>query len=141
MNINNKIKQFFGGNWGHPRPFTKRHTEIPKDFFSDEPVKKTHKKKKKKRVFRWTYESCPFCDASLPRIDKNTDTLRVCWPYKFAEECECGAKKVKPIDEHVDKINACPCCGRDTWFKDDIYKHQDKWSCGFVGERKNDSSM
>lgn len=125
--INNKEKQAAAGNWGHPRKWLKKHTKI-----SDPLIPQRTKGKRKKKIKKiWVWKACPFCGKEIP-IDKNyisTDSLVFFKPR--LKYCECGAK----IDE-------CPCCKKETWLKDDIYKHyKDMFSCGFVGKklrRKNE---
>ena len=122
--INNKEKQYKGGNWGHPRKFTKKNTKI------DDPLipargKRRSKKKREKKV--WTWCACPFCGKEIP-IDENytsTKSLVIFKPRK--KECVCGAK-----------VTECPCCQRETWVKDGIHKHYNNvFNCGFTGKKLN----
>jgi len=119
ININNKIKQFFSGGWGEKLPY-----KIPEDFGNEEPKTISKKKKKKKKPFVWRGDICPFCKEEL-EDDKEKQTTS--WSRLFSPKkdfCKCGAKKV----------DDCPACHRETWFKDSIYKHQ-KYGCGFEGKR------
>ena len=123
--INNGIKKFFGGNWGKPRDFQQRATEIPDDFFDDKEGRWYSKKKKgpKKTIAFWGM--CPFCLGPLEELPEAERTLF----RDYIGECACGAIKVPD----------CPACHRDTWLKDKVYKHQ--WlGCGFEGERRNGPS-
>ena len=134
MNINNKIKQFFGGNWGSDK-WTKRHTEIPKDF-GYEKIRASQKKKKKKEPWMSERDMCPFCKKQLEIDSVATEKRRQDSPWGIGifstvrkTECKCGAMRVED----------CPCCHRKTWYKTGIYKHQ-RWGCGFVGEKIRVSS-
>ena len=119
MNINNKIKQFFGKNWSANK-YIKRHTTIPPNFGYEEP--KAHSKKKKtKTPYRRVDSICPFCDASLSEVNSGR------WRTTYFGVCKCGAL-VAPN---------CPCCKRKTCCKDGVYKHQGFINCGFEGRRRN----
>jgi len=135
MNINNKIKQFFGGNWGKPNKVEQKRS-ISKDFGNEKP--KYKKKKKKKIKKEWIWEACPFCGKEL-RIESESIQDREWVGYKTKDECECGAcKSVKRKDGcGCPLCNGCPCCGRETWYKDEIYKHSGNIHCGFEGKKRN----
>lgn len=130
VNINNKTKQFYGGNWGSNK-FTKKNTNIPKDFAEDSPTKhKSLKRKKKKPKGVPLYYACPFCEKELEedkdeyakqKKEKLYTVLRWCRKPK----CECGAYRVSD----------CPSCHGSTWYKEGVYKHQGL-GCGFEGKRK-----
>lgn len=127
ININNKIKQFFGGNWGSNK-FTKKHTKIPENFGYEEHKHHGKKKKKKNKEFFWCGEQCPFCGDRLAKVDKEQKYF---WRYEFVTECKCGALQVEE----------CPCCKRKTWYNLDtqIYKHGKDWSsCGFEGKKRHE---
>ena len=130
ININNKIKQFFGGNWGTDK-FIKRDTEIDYNVLENEVPKHGKKKKKVKKVWLSNWKSCPFCGEELPIDEKEIERQKQELPgglYSIwtprVKQCKCGAI------EHSD----CPACHRTTWLKDKIYKHQ-RYCCGFEGER------
>jgi len=127
--INNKEKQLRGGNWGHPRPDVKKNTNIKDPLYPEVPTKHRKKKKKSKgkKEFLWGDESCPFCEGRLKVLNK-----KLKWLFgrnEYENECHrCGAKEV----------DDCPCCHRNTWFKDGIFKHNNKFcktGCGFIGKR------
>ncbi len=126
LNINNKIKQFFGGNWGHPGKFIKKETNVPDGFFADKPCTKAKKKKRKKKKYIPPYSVCPFCDEELIRLEVTGKKSWWCI-NNYETICrECGARRV----------NDCPACKNATWFQPEtgIYKHQ--WiGCGFEGKR------
>lgn len=127
--ITNKIKKYFGGNWGHPRRDIKKRTEIPDDFFDDKEPKHHSKKKKAKKPVIFEWKHCPFCHEQLEEIPADPDKEKrdvfvMIGLGKYKQQCKCGAKG----------NFKCPCCKRDTWYKDGIYKHQ--WmGCGFQGEK------
>jgi hypothetical protein len=138
--VNNKEKQAVSSNWGKPKDFEQKNTNIPDPLYPVDRHKGV-KRNRKKRVFRYSDEVCPFCDRDLPRIKLTgeemkqktfyvegisiIDTMR---GYKINDECTCGALRA----------NSCPCCKRKTWFKDGVYKHQPRHflGCGFTGERR-----
>lgn len=121
--ITNKVKKFFGGNWGKPTKFEQKHTEVPEDFFDDKEGKWYTKNKKQKpqtkKVAYW--DECPFCFSKLEQLPDRDGH----WVLRdYLPECACGA--IEAPD--------CPACHRETWMKDGIYKHQ--WlGCGFMGKR------
>ena len=121
--INNKVKQFFSGSgyYGVDK-FTKKRTTIKP--FGKVPLGK--KKKKVKKEFFWIGEQCPFCKGRLEKLEGSKKT-GFFWSIfsSYVKECKCGAKEVED----------CPCCHRETWFKDRIYKHGDGMGCGFTGEK------
>ena len=119
--ITNKIKQFFGGNWGKPNNLEQRRTEVPDDFFDDVAPKWTSRKKKKKKPYIAFWGQCPFCHEKLIEIPpEQGHVLR-----DYLGECQCGAIQVPD----------CPACHCETWMKNKIYKHQ--WlGCGFEGKKK-----
>jgi len=124
ININNKIKQFFGGGWDR-----NEHWKIPNGFFQDDAVHHANKKKKhkKKDHYRYARDCCPFCKTKLAAISEHPLYF---WRTLYVDTCEnCGAFEV----------HDCPCCKQETWYNQNtnIYKHQlDRWGCGFEGERK-----
>lgn len=100
------------------KPKYLQHSEVPKP-------RPSGLKKKPKTEWRWPASICPHCDGTLTEIDP--DTRRYLSEKQFDDKCVCGAK----LEE-----KGCPCCKRNSWVKDGIYKHQ-KWvHCGFTGERK-----
>ena len=104
ININHKIQQFFGGNWGKPNKTEQKNTKISNYFFDDRPVKGKKKRKKKKNT--WIDESsiCPFCKNTLEQIGNEDDIY--CWRVKYSNYCEkCDSY------EHSD----CPSCHCKTW--------------------------
>lgn len=122
--INSKVQQFFGGNWGHPRPYIKKKTEI-KPLRTSAPKRRKKKKVKKS----WFWKACPFCGEEIK--SKPGENKYSIFNKIYDKECGCGAKEVEE----------CPCCHRKTWFKDEIYKHEGYINCGFVGKklrRKNE---
>ena len=138
--INRKDQQSAGGNWGHPRPFTKKHTDIPDR--TDEVGKRRASKKYKEKKVQKPYHVCPFCQVELLEVltSKEADAIFKKGNYVTrwwlsgmrARKCKnCGARNL---------TKACPCCKRDTWFdkKTKFYKHESRsWSwCGFVGAKK-----
>lgn len=127
ININNKEKQFVGGNWGHPRKFIKKHTEIPNPLIPKEPKIFSSRKYKKKHKWIDYYKLCPFCLNELKEIG-TFKKFNLFLSTKYADKCICGAKMIK---------NGCPCCKNDTWLKDEIYKHKklSYLNCGFIGRK------
>lgn len=125
--INRKDQQSAGGNWGHPRPFTKKHTNIP-DRTEEVGKRQADKKYKEKIKVNWLskYYACPFCSVELPVVCQNPHKLR--WPSEIrAKKCRnCGARQRK---------KSCPSCKGDTFYKDEIYMHQ-RHGCGFIGKKK-----
>ena len=129
--ITNKEKQYYGGNWGKPTDHGKVTNKLPDD---ENPRIPNRKKKRTKRIFKWGDEDCPFCGEELPIDEEATKKAEVQKIWIFfrsdkirAKECKCGAKRVED----------CPCCHKDTWFKDKIYKHMKRFMwCTFEGERK-----
>lgn len=120
--INNKIKQYAGGNWSSNQ-FVKKTTRIPEPLFLEIP-KHRSRKKRLKVDFEARYNACPFCGTSLPEEGKRKMFI---WRISYANECsKCGAKN---------KINGCPACKHDSWLKDGIYKHLPFLNCGFVGQK------
>lgn len=132
-NINNKEKQYAGGNWSANKTIKKK-TEINDPLCNEVPKHSPSKKYKKKRQ-RKPFYSCPFCEEDL-------NWKVVLTPVKINNQyfsshntvydttCTiCGAKEVKE----------CPCCKRETFFKNNIYKHiKNRSACSFIGEKKND---
>ena len=127
MRINNKLKQFFAGNWCFDKKKIReqdfKKVEEPKLILKNRQSAKYRVKKEKKE---YVYEGnlCPFCKKELPIVDKN----KAKWWRWFANRqtwCDCGSKKVEE----------CPACKNPTWYKDGIYKHQTH-GCGFVGRKK-----
>ncbi len=127
--INNKEKQAAGGNWGHPRKWTKRHTKLDDPLIPERPRKRQRKNKKRKKLFTWCKDLCPFCGIELPidKTKKEPMNKLLFWRQPRVEVCpNCHAR-------HVDK--SCPCYNGDTWIKEGIYKHNDPWNCGFTGKK------
>ena len=120
-NIGNKLKQAFGGNWGHPRPIIKKSTEIPD--FGEVPKHKSHKKKKK-NPFVLPWSICPHCKSELKKIGERSPIHF--WRDVYANTCDhCGAKK-----------SSCPNCKWDAFeSKDGLVTHQG-FGCGFTGKRR-----
>jgi len=87
------------------------------------------KKKKAKQPFFWRGEQCPFCKGRLKEIPTKGKSFWVFFK-KFKKECACGAKVVED----------CPCCHKETWFKDEVYKHEKShyFNCGFTGKRRGE---
>ncbi len=126
--INNKIKQYAGGNWSSNQ-FVKKTTRIPDSLFLEIP-KYRSRKKRRKVDFEATYNGCPFCGTVLPEEGKQKIFI---WHIIYAQKCPgCRAEN---------KINSCPACKRDSWFKDGIYKHLPFLNCGFVGRKIENQSM
>ena len=121
--INNKIKQFAGGNWGSNK-FVKKNTRILDSFFPEIPRYRSQKKKREANYEAKMY-GCPFCFSILPIVTRKRSLF---WGDERAKTCEnCGA-------ENKDK--SCPACRLDTWFKNGIYKHRPVFlNCGFVGRK------
>jgi len=128
--ITNKIKKIFGGNWGHPRKFVKRHTNIPDPLFPDPegPVKmKSLKRKHKHEPKPYPGHCCPFCGKELPIDETKTQKY-----FFFSERVNtCPVCKAYEVPE-------CPACKRKTWYDPEsrIFKHQGVLGCGFNGLRK-----
>ena len=134
-NINNKDKQGEAGNWGHPRPYVKKHTNV-----SDRPEAGKHRgsakyKKKEKKEYVYEWAMCPFCKSKLTIKEKHElDDIEWRRFHVFSDEYEheckeCGAHV---IDE------PCPACkqDRDMWInKDNVLKHH-MYGCGFEGKKK-----
>lgn len=119
------MKKAAGGNWGHPRKFTKRHTNI--DIPDDDAVPKMLKKKKKKEKKPYKFWTCPFCREEIPERKENNSRAGTCLVrWEREDHCKCGAIEVPH----------CPACFRTTWHKDGVFKHL--WmGCGFEGKKKN----
>ena len=127
FNINNKVKQFFCGNWSSNK-YTKKKTEIPDDF-GYEKVKTPKKKKKSKgsKPYVSPYHTCPFCEREL--ADRGVFGVRFRCLREKKQVCDvCNARRV---DE-------CPACKAKTWMKDGVYKHQ-YHGCGFEGRKRGES--
>ena len=149
--INNKMKKFAGGNWGHPRKDGKKAAnafyrgvpvediaDLAEDIINEEkveaPKKRTPRRKKRnKRPYQSPWEPCPFCGETLPIDQKKLDADKAkgplwLWGHDRVKECpSCGCYQVEE----------CPSCKRKTWYnpKTLIYKHQ--WmGCGFMGQKK-----
>ena len=132
--INNKIKQFIGGNWGKPQGL-EQHIKLKN--FDLEPQhlpnkKKKHNTNKQKYIFEGF--CCPFCHSELP-LDENLIAKKKLEfqgkSYKIWEDhyrvkvCpKCGAAEIKE----------CPACKCETWHHQDWYKHN-FLGCGFNGKR------
>lgn len=123
MKINNKIKQFFQGNWGKPTKVDQM-SPIQLELF-DQEIPKHNKKKKSKRKYVSPWSVCPFCEMLLDKIEVNHDNndFYVFTVKEYAESCSCGAKLMR---------NSCPACHYNTWYLDGEYKHQN-YGCGFKG--------
>lgn len=128
MNINNKIKQFFGGNWSCDK-FTKEHTKVvpPVDV---EEVKYKSNKKKIKKPYKYAGDLCTFCKIELPVDEEAMKLPQNAWRRGILEpkvdKCvNCGSYEVRE----------CPACRRPTWYNPitGIYKHQNL-GCGFIGK-------
>ena len=120
---NNKDKKAAGGNWGHPRPFVKKHTNVPE--IDDEPPRRRAKRKnKKKPKKKLIYEGhiCPHCNHPLELLE----TKRF-FVFETTEDVcrKCGAKK-----------GECPCCHRESWEKDGYFIHNRSFGCSFRGYKK-----
>lgn len=132
MIINNKEKQFAGGNWSSDK-WTKEHTKVSTPEDPDEVKHRSNKKKAKKQPYIYPGAICPFCKVELPddleEIAKRKSPGRaLLWVLhcKVGECPKCGAKEV----------TECPACKRSSWFRQGWYQHQ-KWSgCGFSGFKK-----
>ena len=128
--INNKIKQFFKGNWGKP---TKMEQGLKLRSVDLEPTHIPGKKKKRKcknpKIFEW--DCCPFCYQELP-LDEDLKIKKEgihSWRSIFDRRVKiCPNCKAQEIAE-------CPCCKRQTWCKDGWHKHQGSIGCGFNGEK------
>jgi hypothetical protein len=135
--INNKDKKYAGGNWGHPRKFTKRHTKIDDPLIPEKGVGSARKKKKKvKKEYKFSWRTCPFCNTEIPldykRIAEEKEKLKN-RPYLGIWE------EMYRVDEcpncHAKEVRECPACKRITWFNTDgVYRHQN-WGCGFFGKK------
>lgn len=143
--INSKSQQAAAGNWGHPRPFTKKHTNVPTppEQSRHKGVNKKKKKKKNKRDWVKEWNSCPFCKKPLLLVLNQEDATKIfcqkdtifslrrtaiIWGGIHAKKCGCGARRL---------TKACPCCKRNTWFKGGIYMHRRMGcGCGFEGRKK-----
>lgn len=98
-----------------------KKNKIPKDFPSEK-IRK-HAKKKTKKVYKFSFEICPFCENKLSLANKKEP-----WEiYKYETWCrKCGASWVPQ----------CPACKNPTWMsKDGRFKHQ-ILGCGFEGKLK-----
>lgn len=119
--INNKEKQFAGGNWGTNK-FIKRHTKIANPLIS-EVAKGGHSKHKKrlKKPYLSPWSLCPFCGGKLEKLS-DKDFIFNCYTKKCKH---CGAKET----------TECPACKRKTWLnKQGIYRHK-YGGCGFTGKK------
>jgi len=120
---NSKNKQYAGGNWGHPRKFTKRHTNI--EEIKEDTKRKPKKKKKEKKEYIWEGYLCPLCGNMLEL--KEQEKFYVI--RNTEDSCKkCGAKKTE-----------CPCCHRETWVsKEGYHSHsiRSNCGCGFKGYGK-----
>ena len=133
VNINNKVKQFFGGNWSSNK-FTKKHTNIPKDFGNEKTKHQSIKRKKRaKKKYIYAGDVCPFCGAELEVIPKPKDS-KLGWYYSIFKN-----RKQKCSKCNSQAVQDCPACYRSTWYNPEtkIYKHQ-HLGCGFEGERLNE---
>jgi len=126
MLINNKIKQFFAGNWGKPKDF--EHARTPKIEELERVRTGKKKTKKTKKVYIYEGHLCPFCKTELIKLPvDNKDAMS--WIFEPREtqcrNCESW------------QVNECPACKRKTWYNytTRIYKHQNH-GCGFIGEIK-----
>jgi len=137
ININNKIKQFFGGNWGKPNN-VEQDIDLPNPLFPEpEEVKVKSKKKRHRKPYISPWSVCPFCNEELEKDEEESKKPELRWmgsiglfPYK--QSCnKCGSYK----------IEKCPACGSCTWYNPNskIFKHQGKFGCGFEGEKRNES--
>lgn len=128
-NINNKEKQAAGGNWGHPRKYTKRKTKIPNPLIPEcSRSSRKRKKKKDKKPYIWHFEVCPFCGEERKKLN-NKDS----WFRNREDFCrKCGAKEVK---------GECPACHRTAWIKNEYYKHEGFYTCGFSGKKFNSKEI
>ena len=136
MLINNKEKQFAGGNWSSNK-WTKEHTEVKQQPELDVvPYKKPKKGKKNKKKTPYVYKGhiCPFCLKELPddtEAMKNDPVHKWRWNifHKKVTTCpHCGAYEV----------TECPACKRETWYcpRNRWYKHIGWGMCGFEGKKK-----
>lgn len=131
-NINNKIKQKLGGNWGKPNK-VQQDINLPKEIFDENEVKLKSKKKRRKNKYISPYSICPFCNNELENASLDTIKERKAeWTINIfdlkKEDCNiCGSYLVKE----------CPSCNHSTWYnpKSEEYKHQGKFSCGFFGKK------
>ena len=134
--VNSKQQQAAAGNWGHPRPYTKKHTNIPELTDVTKHKKKAKKKKNKdKNPHLWVFDVCPFCGEELRKVKSKDNSDRKRLSLYFGRDRErkcrnCGAKNTG---------NVCPACKTDKhgiWKnKEGIYKHA-SYGCGFVGKKK-----
>lgn len=131
--INKKEQQYAGGNWGHPRKYVKKHTEIANPLGPDIEKRPPSKKKDKKKTVApkkyWNvYDRCPFCEEELQKIEKKpievAGKLFSVFPNREKFCRKCGACEVKE----------CPACKHSTWYRDEIYKHL-FYGCGFSGKK------
>lgn len=134
--INSKEKKFIGGNWGHPRKYTKRKTKIPDPLIQEDRHKGMKRKRKKKSPYIWVGDLCPFCNQELPvdkTVKKEDHPLMFCKDPRVKECPNCKAKAIE---------KGCPCCHRNTWINiDGVLSHGEKrmLSCGFTGRKKLDN--
>ena len=111
--IGGKIKQAAGGNWGHPRKYVKKHTNIERVFKEGRHQGTRRKKKKKVRSEYHPFRGyCPFCKEPLDKEDSSKPDWYL---DNYSGECRnCGTCLV----DH------CPACGRSTWMDVNcVYKH------------------
>ena len=135
--INNKEKQFIAGNWGHPRKFLKRQTNIPEPIIPENKHKK--KKKKKKKPYISPFNSCPFCNNELPLDAEKINKIKL-GPFLFKYQWSLPRVKICPICKayEIKEPDICPACKRNykVWKNTEgIYKHQ-SIGCGFTGKKK-----
>lgn len=124
--INNKEKQNAGGNWGHPRKFTKRHTKIPNPLVPERPRSKKKKNKTPPTPYFSPYQHCPFCKIELLKKKNSKYGLSMFRRENFCRKCDA-----KEIDD------GCPACHRDIWIKGGFHKHIGFINCGFSGKKFN----
>lgn len=131
MLLNNKFKQWLGGNWG--KPVKHEHNLHLDSVLEDkDEVKYKSKKKKTKKQYIYDGDVCPFCQTELPidEVKLKEETKHGVWRVFEPRVTTCPNCQSHGVSE-------CPACKRKTWFNPAtrIYKHQSKW-CGFEGTSK-----
>ncbi len=127
--INNKIKQFFTGNWGKPKG-GKQGVRVK--ALDVEPRRIRGKKKKRKGARRYIYKGhcCPFCHEELPLDEDRIAKAKKEDRGIIAELCRVSTcPNCKAIE-----IKECPACKRKTWYRQGWHKHQ-VLGCGFEGKK------
>lgn len=129
------------------KDYREKHTRIDKLTERPELPKNKSDKKYKEKKKSLPYYRCPFCQEELPEVvsrdiakifeRRSNGCIGFGKRYRGffsgirASKCRnCGAREVYS--------QLCPCCKRDTWLKDGVYKHSTRryHNCGFVGEKR-----